>query len=66
MQAGGIFVSNSEGGGELFFMSHKQTFLINLIKMLFSCDTIEFGYIKYELGGGGAIFFNMLRQGCNF
>ncbi len=38
-------------GSEFFFMLHWQTFLINVIKMLFLWKTIELGYIKYELGG---------------
>ncbi len=40
-------------------MPHWQTFLINVIKRLFSWKTIEFGYIKYELKGGSGIVYRL-------
>ncbi len=36
----------------IFFMHQWQTFLINVIKRLFSKKTLEYGFIKYEFEGG--------------
>ncbi len=51
---GWIFLLDPE---EFFFMPEWQTFLINVIKRLFSRKTIEFGYIKYELEDGWIFFY---------
>ncbi len=46
-------------------MSHWQTVLVNVTKGLFSWKTIEFGYIKCELEGGGIVLC-IQEGGCNF
>ncbi len=57
------FYSDPEFGVEFLFMlgPHWQTFLINVIKRLFSRKTIKFGYIyiyiKYQLESGGVNHF---------
>ncbi len=43
----------------MLFMPPKQTFLINIIKMLLSLNTIKYVYIEYELKGGGDLFVHM-------
>ncbi len=65
---GGVIIFVDQGGEVewglcIFFMPLWQTFLINVIKRLFSWKKIKFGYIKYELGGD---FFIHIWRGLNF
>ncbi len=57
-QGGWMFFHTLTRGRWIFLMPHCQTFLINVIKRLFSWKTIEFWYIKYKIveGKGGIVY----------
>ncbi len=52
-----------KGWGEFLLMPHWQTFLIIVIKKLFSSNkSNEFGYIKYELKKGLYFFYMWCKR----